>query len=143
MNQDTLVAAARSLFDAFNTRDFTRWERILAPQFVADYPCAPGLDARGARAYNAPFVDAFSDLHFKVERVVVQGSTVVLDATASGTFDGPLASPQGTIPPNGKKGSVRIVLLAEVENGRLVREQTVWNQLDLFQQLGILPGPSA
>jgi hypothetical protein len=47
------------------------------------------------------------------------------------------------IAPNGRKGSVRIVLIAEVRAGRLVREQTVWNQLDLFQQLGIMPGRAA
>jgi predicted ester cyclase len=143
MDHDTLVATARSLFDAFNARDLSRWEGALAPQFVADYPCAPGLDRKAARAYNAPFCEAFSDLRFNVQRTIVQGDIVVLDANAEGTFDGPLHSPQGLIAPNGRKGSVRIVLIAEVRDGRIVREQTVWNQFDLFQQLGIIPGRAA
>jgi predicted ester cyclase len=143
MDQDTLVTTARSLFDAFNARDLSRWERALSPRFVADYPCAPGLDRAAARAYNAPFLDAFSDLRFSVQRSIVQGDTVVLDGSAAGTFDGPLHSPAGVIAPNGRTGSVRIVLIAEVRDGRLVREQTVWNQLDLFQQLGIIPGRAA
>jgi predicted ester cyclase len=141
MNQDTLVATARGLFDAFNTRDLSRWERSLAPGFTADYPCAPGLGREAARAYNAPFIDAFPDLRFTVQRTIVQGDTVVLDATAEGTFGGALQGPAGAIPPNGRRGSIRVVLIAEVRDGRLVREQTVWNQLDLFQQLGIIPGP--
>jgi len=143
MNQDQLVAVARSLFDAFNARDFNRWEAALAPGFVADYPCAPGLDRAAARTYNAPFVDAFPDLRFTVLRAIVQGNTVVLDGTAEGTFDRPLNSPQGVIQPNGRKGGIRIVLIAEVQDGRLVREQTVWNQLDLFQQLGLIPAHAA
>ncbi len=27
-------------------------------------------------------------------------------------------------------------------NGQIAREQTVWNQFDLFQQLGLMPGAS-
>ena len=143
MDQDKLIATARSLFDAFNSRDLDRWEGALAPGFVADYPCAPGLDRRAARAYNAPFVDAFPDLRFTVQRIVVQGNTVVLDGTAEGTFDRPLHSPQGVIQPNGRKGGVRIVLIAEIRDERIVHEQTVWNQLDLFQQLGLIPSRAA
>ena len=143
MNQDTLVAVARSLFDAFNSRDFARWERNLAPDFVADYPCAPGLGRDAARAYNAPFAAAFPDLRFDVLRTIVQGDTVVLDGTVGGTLTAPLASPNGVIPPNGRKGGVRIVLIAEVRDGKIVREQTVWNQLDLLQQLGVIPGGPA
>ncbi len=73
----------------------------------------------------------------------MQGNTVVLDATAEGTFDRPLHSPEGIIPPNGRKGGVRIVLIAEVRDGRIAHEQTVWNQLDLFQQLGLIPSHAA
>lgn len=143
MNQDTLVATARSLFDAFNARDLSRWERALAPDFVADYPCAPGLGRDAATAFNAPFLAAFGDLRFEVQRTFVHGDTVALDATATGTFDGPLPTPNGVVPPTGRKGGIRIVLIAQVRDGRIVREQTVWNQLDLFQQVGIIPGGPA
>lgn len=143
MNQDALVATARSLFDAFNARDLGRWERALAPDFVADYPCAPGLARDAAAAFNAPFLAAFGDLRFEVQRTFVQGDTVVFDGTAGGTFDGPLATPAGVVPPNGRSGKVRIVLIAQVRDGKVVREQTVWNQLDLFQQIGLIPGGAA
>lgn len=143
MNQDLLVATARSLFDAFNARDFARWERALAPDFVADYPGATGLDRAAARAFNEAFVPAFSDLRFEVKRAIVQGDTVVLEGTAGGTFDGPLASPMGTIPPTGRKGAIRIVLIADVRDGKLVREHTIWNQLEFMQQLGVMPGAPA
>lgn len=143
MNQDALVAIARSLFDAFNTRDLTRWERHLAPGFVAHYPCAPGLDRDAARHYNTPFLNAFPDLRFDVHRVIVQGETVVLDGSAAGTFTEPLQGPAGPIPPNGRSGSVRIVLIADIHDGQITREQTVWNQYDLFQQLGLIPSAAA
>jgi predicted ester cyclase len=139
MNQDLLVATARSLFDAFNARDLSLWERALAPGFVADYPGATGLDRAAAKAFNTPFLDAFSNLRFTVHRTIVQGNTVVFDGDAGGTFDGTLQTPDGPVPPNNHTGKVRIVLIAEVKDGKIVREQTVWNQLELFQQLGLIP----
>lgn len=143
MDQSALVATARSLFDAFNGRDLSRWERALAPGFVADYPCAPGLDRRAALAYNLPFLEAFPDLRFSVERTIVQGDTVVLEGDAEGTFERPLQGPDGLIAPNGRKGKVRIVLIADVRDGTIVREHTIWNQFDLLQQLGLIPARTA
>lgn len=134
-----LVTTARALVDAFNARDLSRWEKLLAPSFVADYPCAPDLDRAGARAYNAPFIDAFPDLRFTIQRTLVQGNTVVFDVDAAGTLERPLASPDGPIPPTGKSAKVRIVITSEIQDGRIAREQTVWNQYDLFQQLGLVP----
>src|SRR5271167_4145186 len=72
MNQDTLVTLGRSLFDAMTAHDLSTWEAVLATDFVADYPSAPGLGRAQARAYNAPFVAAFPDLRMEVERVFVQ-----------------------------------------------------------------------
>jgi predicted ester cyclase len=138
-----LVKTARALFDAMTAHDLSAWERLLADEFVADYPCAPKLDRAAARAYNEPFVAAFPDLEMTAERVVVQGDTVVLDGYASGTFSKPLATPNGVLKPTGKHGGIRIVLIAQIENGKIVREQTVWNQLDLFTQLGIIPASTA
>jgi predicted ester cyclase len=143
MDQAALVKTARALFDAFTKHDLSIWERALGPDFVADYPCAPGLDRIQARAYNTPFVEAFPDLKMVPERVIVQGNTVVLDGFASGTFSKPLATPQGMVPPNGRAGGVRIVLIVEIRDGKIVREQTVWNQLDLFTQLGLIPNSNA
>jgi steroid delta-isomerase-like uncharacterized protein len=143
MNQDTLVKIARSLLDAMTAHDLAPWEALLADDFIADYPCAPNLGRAAARAYNEPFLAAFPDLTMKVERVIAQGDTVVLDAFASGTFTRPLATPDGMVPPNGRPGGVRLVLIALVRNGKIVHEQTVWNQLDLFQQLGLIPSSRA
>jgi len=143
MNQDAMIQVAGALFEAFTAHDLSIWERAVGDGFVADYPCAPKLDRAGARAYNAPFVAAFPDLVMKAERVVVQGDTVVLDGTATGTFTAPLATPNGVVAPNGRRGEIRIVLIARIRDGKIVHEQTVWNQLDLFSQLGLIPASHA
>jgi predicted ester cyclase len=140
MDQASLIKTAGALFDAMTAHDLSLWERVLGPDFRADYPGAQGLDRAQARAYNAPFFETFPDLRMHAEKVVVQGATAVLDGVAAGTFRGPLKTPSGMVPPNGRSGSIRIVLIAQVEGGKLVRERTVWDQLDLLTQLGLVPG---
>ena len=134
-----LIDTARALIDAFNRHDIGIWERATAPGLVADYPGAAGLKKEAALQFNLVFVQAMPDLHFDVQRVFTDENVVVFQATAGGTFTGPMATPMGTVPPTGKHGETPFLLIAEVANGLIVREQTVWNQLEAFQQLGILP----
>jgi ketosteroid isomerase-like protein len=84
---------------------------------------------------------AFSDLHFQVHSAVADGARVTYAWTARGTHDGPLVTPSGTIPPSGRRGMVHGVLIATLEDGRIIREETYWNVLDLMAQ--IAPGAAA
>jgi ketosteroid isomerase-like protein len=95
-----------------------------------------GKDA--AKAYNAPFLIAFSDLHFEVLRTVAEGDTVVYVWNATGTHDGPLALPNSAVPPTLKHGEVPGTLVATIKDGEIVREETYWNQIELLVQLGLM-----
>lgn len=132
----TIVQQGQALLDAFNARDLSLWQRQLADTFTASYP---GLrDCRNgemARAFNAPFLAAFSDLHFQIHRAVADGDRAIYLWTGRGTHDGPLVTPAGTIPPSGKTGAVDGVLVSTVRDGRIVREETYWNVPDLLAQI--------
>jgi len=134
---DTLVQQGQALLDAFNRRDLSQWRRQLAPEFTASYP---GLrecrDADTAYAFNAPFLAAFSDLHFHIRLATTAGDRQICVWTARGTHDGPLVSPAGTLPPSGRTGSVDGVLVTTVRNGQIVREETYWNVPDLLALIG-------
>ena len=98
------------------------------------------LDATQARQYNESFLSAFPDLHFAVERTLVDGDCVVIEWVATGTHEGPLTSASGmTIPPTERHGSVSGVLISEIRDGKIAREQTYWDQMGLLQQLGVVP----
>jgi len=134
------VQVALQLMDAFNRRDFSHWGSMLADGFQASYPGAPLLNAEQARQYNQSFLPAFPDLHFAVERTLVDGDRVVVEWVASGTHDGPLTAASGaTIPPTHRHGSVAGVLISEIRDGKIAREQTYWDQFSLLQQLGVVP----
>jgi len=129
-----------ALIDAFNAHDIEVWARQLAPGFSADYPNGVGLNAERARAYNQAFLTAFPDIEFHIRRKVVSEDHVVIEWTAKGTHTAPLVAPTGeTIPPTGRRITETAILIAEVRNGRIVREATYWNLLSLLNQLGVLP----
>jgi steroid delta-isomerase-like uncharacterized protein len=136
MTAGTLVQQGQALLDALNARDLSTWRRQLAPDFTASYP---GLrdcrDAESAQAFNAPFLAAFSDLHFHIRSTATDGDRVIYVWTARGTHDGPLVSPAGTLPPTGKNGNVDGVLVTTVRDGKIVREETYWNVPDLLAQI--------
>jgi steroid delta-isomerase-like uncharacterized protein len=136
MTASTLVRQGQALLDAFNARDLSTWQRQLAGNFTASYPgCRDCGDAKTARAFNEPFLAAFSDLHFEIRSAVADGDRMIYLWTGRGTHDGPLVTPQGTLPPSGKKGSVDGVLVATVGDGKIVREETYWNVPDLLAQI--------
>ena len=132
----TPVQQGQTLLDAFNARDLSLWQRQLADTYTASYP---GLrdcrNAETARAFNAPFLPAFSDLSFQVHRAVADGDCVIYTWTARGTHDGPLVTASGTLPPSGRIGAIDGVLITTLRDGRIVREETYWNVLDLIAQI--------
>lgn len=139
MSNEQTINTARALIDAINRRDMSLWERATADDLIADYPGGHDLGKDAAKMFNLSFFDAAPDLRFDVEHIITQDDTVVFQITTSGTFTQPLVTPEGTIPPTGKQVNAPMVLIAQVRDGKIVREQTVWNQLEVFQQLGILP----
>lgn len=137
MSISAVAPLATCLFDAFNQRDLSAWASHVAPDAQFSYP---GFRARGveaARAYNAPFLAAFSDLHFQVHYVLVDGDRSVAKVTGRGTHDGPLVTEMGTIPPTGRTIEVDALIAVTTHDGRIVQEETYWDRADMMAQLGL------
>ncbi len=133
------IQIGKALLDAFNVRDLNTWARQLSDSYTGSYPGMRDIAGKeAARAYNAPFLMAFSDLNFQIHQVFEKDDTVVYTWTGAGTHDGPLATPNGPVPPTGRKGRVEGVLISTIKNGQIVREETYWNQIDLLSQLGLM-----
>ena len=133
-----LTTIGRALLDALTAHDLRRWEAALAPGATLSYPGLRETDVAAARAFNAPFLEAFSDLRFTVDCTIAQGDTVVYCWRARGTHDGPLPLPIGTVPPTGRPAEIPGVLVTTVRDGQIVREETYWNLLEQLTQLGLM-----
>ncbi|MFZ0548523.1 MAG: ester cyclase [Candidatus Promineifilaceae bacterium] len=140
MNAQTNVEIGKILFDSIREGDLSSWEAALSDDFTFSYPgLRDGGDKQAAKAFNQIFVVAVPDLTFEVQRTLTDGDTIVYQGVFGGTHTGPLALPTGTIPPTGRRGSVPGVLISVVRNGKIVREETYWNVLELMEQLGAAP----
>lgn len=133
------IQLGKALFDGINMRDLSAWESVLADDVEVSYPGFRNMHGKAAaKAYNAVFPAAFSDLTITINSTVVDGDRVIYTWTAKGTHDGSLVTPAGAIPPTGKKASVDGVLITTIKAGKIVREETYWNVPDLLAQLGIM-----
>lgn len=139
MTSQTILETGKALFDAVAVGDLSNWEAVLADDFTFSYPgLREGGDKQTARDFNQVFMTATPDLRFNVERTLVDGDTVVYQGVFTGTHTGPLALPTGTIPPTNRTAAVPGVLISVVRNGKIVREETYWNLVELLAQLGLM-----
>ncbi len=81
------------------------------------------------------YLTAFSTMELSIGEQVAEGELVVTRATVSGTFDGPM----GDIPPTGKSATIQMTAMGRIQDGRIVEEWEVFDQLGMLQQLGVIP----
>lgn len=137
--QSNQVEIGKALLEGITAHDLSQWEALLADDYTGSYPSMrSGINRQLARGYNEVFLVAFPDLHFEIQRTVVNEEVVVYQWLGSGTHDGPLTLPTGTIPATGKYAAIPGVLITTVKEGKIMREETYWNQVELLAQLGIM-----
>ena len=128
-------AIVRSYYDALNARDYARAAGPIAE--TCEWVSMPTENVfRGPEAIVAglrEFTTAFPDWHVEVERVISQGSFVVVEWHTTGTFQKPFRGH----PPNGKRFSRRGCAVAEVESGRILRYRDYYDRACLYAQLDL------
>ena len=89
------------------------------------------------KAFNAAFRSALTDAHMDVTHVVETDDAVAVEASFKGTFEAPLALPDGEISPTGKPIDVRFADFFRVSDGKIVEHRVYWDQAELLTQLGV------
>ena len=122
-----------------NGADLDLIDEIIAPGFELYSPFFPE-PLKGIEKYKS-FVtntaETFSDFNATIEEVVVKGDKVWGRFSMEGTNTGPL----GPFPATGKKFHISGLAVSHVVNGKIVRDETFWNVLEFYQQLGFTLTP--
>jgi steroid delta-isomerase-like uncharacterized protein len=127
----------RDLLEAWNAHDLERIQTFYAPEYE-------GVDVGQAKPQRGPqdvsrlvqrYFQAFPDLRFVDEDIVVQGNRAVLVWTAQGTHGGELMR----IPPTGRNITVRGTSVLTIENGKVTRGLYIWDVAGLLRSFGLLP----
>jgi len=82
---------------------------------------------------------AFPDSRLEVHTLIEAGNRVVVEGAYAGTHTGPLASPQGTVPPTGRTLALPYCEVFEVSAGRIASKHVYYDQMTFAAQLGLLP----
>ena len=78
----------------------------------------------------------FSDVHTRIDELVAEDAKVVLRWTPSGTHTGSY----GRVTPTGKVTTMTGVDVYRLAGGRIVEAWSMWDALDVYQQLGLVDG---
>lgn len=111
-----------------------------AEDCVVESPAAGTL--QGAYAVDTArraWFDAFPDLKYRTDRLVIDGDTVVQICTLEGTDIGGFMG----LPPSGKTFRVPAVFTYQLKSGKITREQRVYDFTGLLVQIGTLKAKPA
>ena len=92
---------------------------------------------QGAKSTLATYLRAFPDLKISIEREIADGDYVVQHLLATGTNTGEFNG----IPPTGKRTSTTGVVTSKIKDGKVIEAWSLFDNLGLLQQLGVVPAP--
>ena len=89
------------------------------------------------------YAKAFPDMHRELYRFFSVGDVVVVELALQGTHKGPLALPQGTVPPTGKRMDAPCCDVFRLKDGKIQSFNCYPSGTVILAQLGVLPNLEA
>jgi steroid delta-isomerase-like uncharacterized protein len=132
--------------DHWNAGDREAWATLYAEDVVYEAPGGQRISGIGdlKEKYFDALVNAAPD---RVSRDIIlyaDGEHVVEQARYVGTHTGPLRSPDGVeVPATGKKFDFPFVGIFHIEGGKIRAIRIYYDQVELFTQLGLMPGATS
>jgi predicted ester cyclase len=134
------IQAAQWHDDAFNAHDPEARIAAMTPDIETVLPGGMTLlGSQQAIGFLQAFWEALPDAHINASSQVVEGDSIALEGTLTGTHTGTFRAPQGDIPPTGNRIELRYAAVKTVRDGKVASEHLYFDQLDFLQQLEALP----
>jgi len=130
--RDALRAAAtgdQALIERVYTEDVSGWSPVLDVTSRDDL----ATDLRGREA-------AFSDLDLTLDPIDAVGDKLIAEWRVAATHSGPLVLDELELEPTGRRIELRGVFIAELEGDRIRAFRQYWDEAELLDGLGLLPG---
>lgn len=108
-------------------------DQLVDDNFVGFDPLVGRYDRAGFPEQVRGYRTAFPDLKLEIVEIVAEGNIAAYRWKASGTHQGPL----GEVQPTGKRVEITGLSISEFRGGKLLRDQTEYDALGMFRQLGV------
>ena len=132
---------AKNIIKAMNSGDPASLTGLYAPDAVMIMPgeTEPVRGGEDLLKYFKNLYRAVPDLKFEATLILVSGDHIVMEFVFSGTFTGPLFTPEGDLAPTGNSVKMRSVTLFKISTEGLISEdRTYYDTFDHMKQLGLL-----
>lgn len=127
-----IVRAARLFYTFWNTGEHQYLTAVISPHFIDHtLPAGRPQGPEGPQFASNNFRKAVPDLKCEVEDLLVTGDKVTARLLLSGTFKGKF----NNIPPTGKPVKFIAIDILHIQNGLLVEDWHLEDNLTLLQQL--------
>jgi predicted ester cyclase len=125
---------------AYNERDSESMRRLYRSDATItnpDSPIAMSVEEM-VRGFNTS-LEAFPDAHVSLGTVVADGDNVAFEMTWTGTHQGPLVMPDGSVlPATGCTVSFAVAVMLETDGDLILRERQYYDNLGILDQLGVV-----
>lgn len=129
----------RNIFDeAFNQGKLSVVDELIAPNGIS-HVLSWGMppNRMGLKQWIAMFRTAFPDLHCTIEGEMTDGAKVAAHWTMRGTHQGLFLGHS----PTNKPVVVQGIIYARIENGQIIENWMLVDQMGMLQQIGLVPPP--
>jgi len=144
MSAEDNATFARSLMESINAHDAERGAALI-PDDTEWEEVPTGTRYRGPDGWRENFsfwIGAFPDGRVEITNLVASDTAVVVEYVGRGTNTGPIASPEGEIPPTGRSVEMRFCDVWEFREGRLAGGRSYFDMASLMAQLGLSSEPA-
>jgi steroid delta-isomerase-like uncharacterized protein len=135
MNEDIRTRARRG-YEMIASGDIDGLHEVVAQDMVDRDPVPgqkPGLE--GVKEFFHSMRAGMSDLKFDLEDLIVEGDKAVARIRLRGKHTGEFMG----IPATGRDVDVQGIDILRFENGKVVERRGIFEDLNLLQQLGVIP----
>lgn len=134
MTRDEIAALFARRQDAYEDLDAAALAADYADEATIESPVTGAHGKADAERNFKVVFDAFLDLKMTFRPPVIDGSRVAWYATAEGTNMGGFMG----LPPSGRPFKLATAFFHEVRDGKIVREQRIYDFTGLLVQIGVL-----
>jgi steroid delta-isomerase-like uncharacterized protein len=138
MSSQDLIDVAREEVESFNAGDWERFKATYAADAVYD-ELATQRHVEGSDEIlevNRQWKEAFPDAKGTITSASAGDDTVTLEITWEGTQSGPMAGPQGEIPPSNRRAVVKAAQVLKFSDHQIKENHHYFDLMGMLQQLG-------
>jgi predicted ester cyclase len=137
MSLEDNKAIARKVTEAENNRDLTVIEKLISPTYINQSLQMNGPE--GYKQFLTKLFKAFPNWHETIEDIIAEGDKVCIRLKIdTGTHTGEFDLLGIKIAPTGKRSTVKSIQIWRIVNGKVVEQEGVYDELDLFRQVGLI-----